>query len=70
MKKLFLLLFTMSLIVSCSKVTSTTSNAFGPYDGQSVYLGNQSSVDAFKEIDAAWAKRDYEALKNLILDLL
>ncbi len=69
MKKL---LFIISAIIVTSCVVTDKNNpptnGFGPYDGQSVYLGNQSSVDAFKEIDDAWAKRDYEALKDLILD--
>ena len=37
---------------------------FGPFEGQSVYLGDQSTVDVFMKMDAAWAARDYETLKR------
>ena len=48
----------------CEKET----NGFGPFEGQSVYLGSQETVDVFNAIDAAWAARDYEAMKSLIND--
>ena len=69
MKKL-ILLFSTILIVSCSTTAenNSDSNGFGPYDGQSVFLGDQSTVDVFMEIDAAWAARDYDALKGMISD--
>ena len=69
MKKL-ILLFSTILIVSCSTTAenNSDSNGFGPYDGQSVFLGDQSTVDVFMEIDAAWAARDYNALKGMISD--
>ena len=69
MKKL-ILLFSTILIVSCSTTSenNSDSNGFGPYDGQSVFLGDQSTVDVFMEIDAAWAARDYDALKGMISD--
>lgn len=68
MKKLLFVLFLA--IISCSQEEkqSLPSNGFGPYDGQSVFLGDESSIDTFKAIDAAWAKRDYESLKGLIAD--
>ena len=69
MKKL-ILLFSTILIVSCQTTpeNNSESNGFGPYDGQSVFLGDQSTVDVFMEIDAAWAARDYDALKGMISD--
>ena len=69
MKKL-ILLFSTILILSCSTTAENNfdSNGFGPYDGQSVFLGDQSTVDVFMEIDAAWAARDYNALKGMISD--
>ena len=69
MKKL-ILLFSIILIVSCSITAENNfdSNGFGPFDGQSVFLGDQSTVDVFMEIDAAWAARDYDALKGMISD--
>ena len=48
----------------CEKET----NGFGPFEGQSVYIGSQETVDVFNAIDAAWAARDYEAMKSLIKD--
>ena len=48
----------------CEKET----NGFGPFDGQTVFLGSQETVDVFTAIDAAWAARDYETLKSFIVD--
>jgi len=48
----------------CEKET----NGFGPFEGQTVYIGSQETVDVFNAIDAAWAARDYEAMKSLIND--
>ena len=48
----------------CEKET----NGFGPFEGQSVYLGSQETVDVFNAIHAAWAARDYETLKSYIVD--
>ena len=42
------------------------TNGFGPYEGQSVYLGDQSNVEAFKLLDRAWSKRDYDTMKSMI----
>ena len=44
------------------------SNGFGPYEGQTVYLGDNATVEVFKAIDAAWADRDYTTMKTLIQD--
>lgn len=71
MKKL-ILLFSMSLIfnscINSTKDCDVKSNGFAPNPGQTVMMGNQSTVDIFKEIDKAWAARDYEALKTFIAD--
>ena len=48
----------------CEKET----NGFGPFEGQTVYLGSQETVDVFTAIDAAWAARDYETMKAHIAD--
>ncbi len=67
MKKLLFFL-SLLLTVSCTEkgAESDHTNGFGPYDGQSVYLGDQETVEAFKALDKAWAARDYETMKNLI----
>ena len=67
MKKL---LFTLSLLLifCCDEKTEKPTNGFGPHEGQSVYLGDQSTVDAFKVLDAAWASRDYATMKTMIKD--
>ena len=44
------------------------SNGFGPYEGQTVYLGDNATVEVFKAIDAAWADRDYKTMKTMIQD--
>ena len=67
MKKiLFVLLITF--LFSCEKKTKEQTNGFGPYEGQSVYLGNQSTVEVFKVLDKAWAARDYTAMMSIIED--
>ena len=48
----------------CEKET----NGFGPFVGQSIYMGSQETVEVFKAIDSAWVARDYEAMKSLIND--
>ena len=59
MKKL---LFTLPilLLIACAQQekASEPTNGFGPYDGQSVYLGDQATVEAFKNLDLAWGARD------------
>ena len=50
MKKL---LFTLPLflVIACAQQekASEPTNGFGPYEGQSVYLGDQATVEAFKK---------------------
>ena len=55
MKKLLFFL-SLLLTVSCTEkgAESDHTNGFGPYDGQSVYLGDQETVEAFKALDKAW----------------
>lgn len=69
MKKIILFITAIS-ILSCSPTSEKLpdTNGFGPFEGQSVYLGDQSTVDVFMKIDAAWAARDYETLKEKITD--
>ena len=71
MKNYLLLLTLVLLTFSCNNAEQNcevVSNGFAPFEGQTVMMASQSSVDAFKVIDKAWADRDYEALKSLIAD--
>ena len=69
MKKI-ILIFSVFSILSCgsSGEKLAKTNGFGPFEGQSVFLGDQSTVDVFMKMDAAWAVRDYETLKGMITD--
>ena len=69
MEKIILFRTTFT-ILSCSPTREKLpdTNGFGPFEGQSVYLGDQSTVDVFMKMDAAWAARDYETLKEMITD--
>lgn len=69
MKFLTSFVLAICLIFACmpkNESTSEPTNGFGPYEGQSVYLGDDTYVDLFKKLDAAWAARDYETMKSLI----
>ncbi|MAU62838.1 MAG: hypothetical protein CMC38_00595 [Flavobacteriaceae bacterium] len=68
MKNYILLFSLIGLFISCAPNCEVATNGFGPYEGQTVFMGSDSSVDVVKEIDAAWVKRDYDALKALISD--
>ena len=69
MRKL-LLAIPVLLTIGCAQKEKApkTSNGFGPYEGQTVYLGDNATVEVFKAIDAAWADRDYTTMKTLIQD--
>ena len=68
MRKL-LLTITVLLTMGCAqKEKAPASNGFGPYEGQTVYLGDNATVEVFKVIDAAWADRDYTTMKTMIQD--
>ena len=69
MKKIILLISAFS-ILSCTSSSEKLpdTNGFGPFEGQSVFLGDQSTVEVFMKIDSAWAVRDYETLKGIITD--
>ena len=69
MKKLILFVSALT-ILSCNTNSEKLpdTNGFGPFEGQSVYLGDQAAVDVFMKIDAAWAARDYDVLKGMIMD--
>ena len=69
--KNYLLFSIICLTLSCSNVEQNCepqSNGFAPFEGQTVMMASQSSVDAFKVIDKAWVDRHYDALKLLIAD--
>ena len=63
MKKTILLL-SFAILFNCDEKVVEQTNGFGPYEGQSVYLGDQSSVEIFKALDKAWASRDYSTMKS------
>ena len=67
MKKTILLL-SFAILFNCDEKVVEQTNGFGPYEGQSVYLGDQSSVEVFKALDKAWASRDYSTMKSMIED--
>ena len=56
MRKALLFIFSIALVWSCEEKLVEQTNGFGPYEGQSVYLGDQSNVEAFKALDQAWSK--------------
>ena len=69
MRKL-LLAIPVLLTMGCAQKEKApkASNGFGPYEGQTVYLGDNATVEVFKAIDVAWANRDYTTMKTLIQD--
>ena len=69
MRKL-LLAIPVLLTMGCAQKEKApkASNGFGPYEGQTVYLGDNATVEVFKAIDAAWADRDYTTMKTMIQD--
>ena len=67
MNKFILTLFAMSFIVSCSKLTSTTSNGFGPRDFP-ITMGSQSSVDVVIAMDKLWKEGDFDGMREHISD--
>ena len=70
MKNYILSFFTL-FIVSCAsspQECETKANGFiEGVEGQ-VTMGEQSSVEVFKQIDKAWAEFDYEALKTFVAE--
>ena len=67
--KNYILMCVCMIFISCSSTTDCNpSNGFGPVEGQKVFMGSENTLDVFKKIDAAWAERDYDALKSLISD--
>jgi len=71
MKKLLYTIAGLFIITACQTAPSECekeSNGFGPFEGQSIFIGSQESVEVFNAIDSAWAVRDYETLKSLIND--
>ena len=70
MKNFMYLIIGLFLFTSCETTApcEKETNGFGPFDGQTVVLGSQETVDVFTAIDAAWAARDYETLKSFIVD--
>tara|TARA_B110000037_G_scaffold46905_1_gene57500 strand:+ start:418 stop:954 length:537 start_codon:yes stop_codon:yes gene_type:complete len=56
--------------MSCTqtKPCETPTNGFLTDTDFQVKMGSSAAVDVFNQLDAAWAKRDYETLKTFIAD--
>ncbi len=67
MKKYILILFALTLIVSCSQVSSNTANGFGPRNFP-ITMGSQSSVDVVIEMDKLWKESDFDGMREYISD--
>ena len=69
---------TLSILAVICTLTFTSCNEKTPCDVPTngfltdtdfqVKMGSSSAVDVFNQLDTAWAKRDYEALKTFIAD--
>lgn len=69
---------TLSILAVICTLTFTSCNEKQPCDAPTngfltgtdyqLKMGSSAAVDVFNELDAAWAKRDYEALKTFIAD--
>ena len=59
------------VLSSCSQTKNSCddqSNGFAPFDGQTVMMGSQATVDVFNQIDAAWAAKDWDLLASFVAD--
>ena len=71
MKNFIYLIAGLFLITACQTAPcecEAKGNGFGPFEGQSIYIGSQETMDVFKAIDDAWSARDYELLKTFLVD--
>ena len=44
------------------------SNGFAPFEGQTVMMGSQATVDIFNQIDDAWGAKDWDLLASYVAD--
>ena len=58
------------VFASCNEnpACEVPANGFLTETDFQVKMGSSSAVEVFKQLDAAWAKRDYESLKTFIAD--
>ena len=72
MKKipLILALICTFIFTSCNKTVpcETPTNGFLTATDYKVKMGSSEAVEVFKQLDAAWAKLDYDAMKTFIAD--
>ena len=69
--KNYIYLICLLLLASCSQNENSCgeqSNGFAPFDGQTVMMGSQDTVDVFNQIDAAWAAEDWDLLASFVAD--
>ena len=69
--KNYLLLFTSLLALSCSNTQQfreIASNGFVSGIEAKVMMGSESAIKVFKEMDKAWAARDYNLLKTFVAE--
>ena len=69
--KNYIYLICLLMLASCvenDKNCVVESNGFAPFEGQTVMMGSQESVDVFKQIDAAWAAEDWDLLATFVAD--
>ena len=70
MKNYILSFFTLFIVSCASSPQECETKANGFIDGieGQVTMGEDSSVEVFKQIDKAWAEFDYEALKTFVAE--
>ena len=69
--KNYIYIICLLLLASCSQSENTCdekSNGFAPFEGQTVMMGSQETVDIFNQIDAAWAAEDWDLLASFVAD--
>jgi len=69
--KNYVLIFISLFVFSCSDmnhVCEIPSNGFINGVEAQVMMGTESAVEVFKEMDKAWATRDYDLLKTFVAD--
>ena len=69
--KNYIYIICLLVLASCvqnDKNCVVESNGFAPFEGQTVMMGSQESVDVFNQIDAAWAAEDWDLLATFVAD--
>ena len=69
--KNYIYILCLFLFVSCAendKNCMPESNGFAPFEGQTVMMGSQATVDIFNQIDDAWGAKDWDLLASYVAD--